>query len=240
MYKDKGEMQTNKKSQGVLRKKYLIPLTLAALALAATAVLAVAQATPGGITILPGGRQILVTPNPVLSPSERWNVYTDNLYGYTIASPPEWFLTAPSEELIESARRGEIWGLSVTISSVDSSQGPEYEAEVVNKQDVLNITISVDDEPLGPSETLRDFMLRRVFSADQVVAVEDVAYRERPALLVHYSFSGMGEVKVSGLLVLIASKDSRVFRIDVTPSPEETRYADTFREILNSFTILER
>lgn len=204
----------------------------------------VTDTTPGGITILSKG-EVIVVPNPVLSLPSEWKIYKDPFYTYTVAYPPEWFLTAPPPDAIEQAYAAgakQVLGLGIGISSVDSSKGVGTEPRVLNPQDSLGIDITVDDYPIKPGESLKEWMTRpieRVWPG-AITSIEEVDFKGLPALIVHHRSIAPGEENLTLLNIYIAAKDGRVFRIFAGPDPEDTIYPDTFKQILDSFTILEQ
>jgi hypothetical protein len=203
---------------------------------------AVTDTTPGGITVL-SKHEIIVVPNPVKSSPAEWKIYQDPFYTYTVAYPPEWFLTAPPPNAIEAAKAAgakQVLGLGITINSVDTSKAPGTETVTLNPQDSLSVSISVEDESLRPGESLKEFMKRQSwYGPDDVEALEETKHLEHPALVIHGSYQGMGGTKSTGLLILIADENGRVFRVAATPDPQYTIYSDVFKQILDSFTILK-
>jgi len=204
----------------------------------------VTDTTPGGITILSKG-EVIVVPNPVSSLPSEWKIYKDPFYTYTVAYPPDWFLIAPPPDAIEKAYAAgakQVLGLSISISSVDSSKGPGTEPRVLTPQDSLGIDITVDDYPIKPGESLKEWMTRpieRVWPG-AITSIEEVDFKGLPALIVHHRSIAPVDENLALLNIYIAAKDGRVFRIGARPDPKDTIYSDTFKQILDSFTILEQ
>lgn len=202
----------------------------------------VTDTTPGGITILSKG-EVIVVPNPVLSPPSDWKIYKDPFYTYTVAYPPEWFLIAPPPDAIEKAYAAGakvVLGLGINISSVDTSKAPGTEPRTLNPRDALNIDITVDDYPVRPHETLKEWMTRpieRVWPG-AITSIEEVDFKGFPALVVHHRSIAPGEENLTILSIYIAAKDGRVFRVAAVPDPKDTIYPDIFKQILDSFTLL--
>ena len=202
----------------------------------------VTDTTPGGITILSKG-EVIVVPNPVSSLPSEWKIYKDPFYTYTVAYPPEWFLIAPPPDAIEKAYAAgakQVLGLGIGISSVDSSKGVGTEPRVLNPQDSLGIDITVDDYPIKPGESLKEWMTRPIERVGAITSIEEVDFKGLPALIVHHRSIAPGEENLTLLNIYIAAKDGRVFRIGARPDPKDTIYSDTFKQILDSFTILEQ
>lgn len=205
---------------------------------------AVTDTMPGGITVL-SKHEIIVVPNPVKSAPTEWKIYQDPFYAYTVAYPPEWFLTAPPSNAIEAAKAAgakQVLGLGITINSVDTSKAPGTEARVLNPQDALGIDITVDDYPKKPQETLKEWMTQpydRV-APEVITSIEEIDFKGLPALLIHHGSLAPGYEKAAYLSIYIAAKDGRVFRFTAAPDPQNTIYFDTFKQILDSFTILEK
>ena len=135
-----------------------------------------------------------------------------------------------------------VLGLSTNISSVDNSKAPETEARVVNPQDGLGIEITVDDYPKKPQETLKEWMTQpydRV-APEVITNIEEIDFKGLPALAIHHGSLAPGYEKFTALSIYIAAKDGRVFRVTAAPDPQNTIYFDTFKQILDSFTILEK
>jgi hypothetical protein len=205
---------------------------------------AVTDTTPGGITVL-SKHEIIVVPNPVKSAPAEWKIYQDPFYTYTVAYPPEWFLTAPPPNAIEAAKAAgakQVLGLGIMINSVDTSKAPGTETVTLNPQDSLGIEITVDDYPKKPQETLKEWMTQpydRV-APEVITSIEETDFKGLPALFVHHGSLAPGYEKAAHLSIYIAAKDGRVFRVTAAPDPQNTIYFDTFKQILDSFTILEK
>jgi hypothetical protein len=125
---------------------------------------------------------------------------------------------------------------------VDKSKAPEYETIVVNPEDLLNIDITIDDYTMQPGETLKEWMTRpydRV-APEVITNIEELDFKGFPALAIHHGSLAPGYEKSTALSIYIAAKDGRVFRITAAPDPQHTIYLDTFKQILDSFTILEK
>jgi hypothetical protein len=199
--------------------------------------------TPGGVAMLATGDAIVV-PNPVHTPFEQWRIYKDPFYTYTVAYPPEWFLIAPPPDAIEKAYAAgakTVLGLGPSINSVDTSKAPETEFRTLNPQDALTIDITVDDYPINPGESLKEWMARldRMWP-ESITNIEEVEFKGLPALVVHHRSIAPWEENLTVLSIYIAAKDGRVFRIAAAPDPKDTIYPDVFKQILDSFTILEQ
>ena len=204
---------------------------------------AVTDTTPGGITVL-SKNEIIVVPNPVKSAPAEWKIYQDPFYNYTVAYPPEWFLTAPPPNAIEAAKAAgakQVLGLGITINSVDTSKAPGTEARVLNPQDALGIDITVDDYPKKPQESLKEWMTQpydRV-APEVITSIEEIDFKGLPALSIHHGSSAPGYEKSTFLSIYIAAKDGRVFRVTAAPDPKTTIYPEVYQQILDSFTILD-
>jgi hypothetical protein len=200
----------------------------------------VTDTTPGGITIL-SKNEIIVVPNPVKSPPAQWKIYAELFYSYTVAYPPEWFLVEPTGVRKTPGIHGKIApGLSTSINSVDLSKAPGTEPQTLNPQDALHVELSLVEEALRSGERLKDYLFRQSwYWAESVKSLEEVDHDGLPALSVHYDYSGLIPNGSAGLVILIAAKDGRVYKIIAGPDPKDTIYPEVFQQILDSFTILE-
>jgi len=201
----------------------------------------VTDTTLGGITIL-SKSDIILIPNPVTSSPAEWPIYAEPFYSYTVAYPPNWFLVKPTGvRKTHGVNAKIVLALNTSINSADLSKAPENEAVARNPQDALHIDITLDEDRLGPGEDLKDYAQRQGwYWAESIESLEETDHDGLPALILHFDHRGLVPNGGVSLMVLIAAKDGRVYRIMAAPIPQDTIYPEVFQQILDSFTILDK